>query len=57
MPVDAGEEAVASDVELSFVDQERVLNVFLKNSCLVLAGALISDDVADFVELLSHYNA
>ena len=43
MPVDARKEAIASDVELSFVNQKWILNVLLDNGSFIHTGALIAD--------------
>lgn len=57
MPIYAGQQPIAPDVELTFIYKQRILNVLLENSGLVGARALISDKVFDLVEIFAHYDA
>jgi len=41
--IDARKETIASDVELSFVNQQRILNILLDNGSFIHTGTLVAD--------------
>lgn len=57
VPVDASKEAIASDIELSFVNQQWIFNVLLDNGSFIHTGALVADEVLDFIEVLGNYDS